>query len=126
MKGHWKGTEECYPLLGPERMTGIVVVGFERSELFLDAPQFTPAMRENTLGMWFGFSNKIDQKSVPVAIENGAYLVTFNGRRSACSKPNGQLNGYGHMREYRDLALVDELISWKQVARLPDPFERHR
>ena len=120
MEGIWKDTEDCYPLLPRERMTGIVVRDFERSELFLNASEVTPAMRTYTDGTWLDFSKTMDQRDAPRAIQPGAYLVTFEGRRSACSKIDGKLNGYGHMNQYRDFAVIDRLISWKMVADWPD------
>lgn len=125
MSGIWKDTEDCYPLARPERMTGLVIVDFERSELFLGETRFTPDKRRYTQGTWLDWSKRL-RGDAPRAIKSGAYFIAFEGRRSACSKPPGELNGYGHMREYRDLAIVDHLISWKQVARLPDPFKSNR
>lgn len=125
MKSVWKGAGDCYPLFKTERMTGLAVFEFERSELFLGASRLTPQMRRYTEGMWLDWS-KTAVVEEPNALESGAYLVVFEGRRSACSKPAGRLNGYGHMRAYRDLAIIDRLISWKRVAGLPDAFGEKR
>nr|GLK21691.1 hypothetical protein GCM10017606_25180 [Microbacterium terregens] len=121
MHGVWKDAEDCYPLAKPERITGLVIRDFERSELFVGASRLTPEMRRYTEGTWLEWSKKTRDEA-PHAIESGAYLIAFEGRRSACPKPAGKLNGYGHMGNYRELAIVDHLISWKQVARLPSPF----
>jgi hypothetical protein len=125
IRGIWKDDEDCHPLAKPERMTGIVIRDFERSELFVGASRLTPEMRRYTEGMWLDWS-KGASIDAPRAIEYGAYLIAFEGRRSACSKPAGRLNGYGHMRQYRELVIVDHLISWKQVARLLDPFKSNQ
>jgi hypothetical protein len=122
VRGVWKDAEDCYPLAKPERMTGIVIQEFERSELYVGTLRFTPGMRNYTEGVWLDWSKKAED-TAPRAIEYGAYIITFEGRRSACSKPAGRLNGYGHMSQYRELAVVDRLISWKQIARLQGPFK---
>lgn len=125
MRGIWKDAEDCYPLTTAERMTGLVIIDFERSELFIGASRLTPEMRRYSEGMWLDWSKKARVKA-PRTIESGAYLIAFEGRQSACSKPAGRLNGYGHMGQYRELAVVDHLISWRQVARLPDPFRSNQ
>lgn len=123
MKGApWKYGENCYPMAKRERMTGIVVVNFERSEFFLGEPRFTPAMREYTDGTWLQWPDTIPKDVEPDMSRPRAFLITFDGRRSVCPKPPGEYNGYGHMRGYRELAVVDRLISVEQVARLPSPF----
>lgn len=120
--GIWKDAEDCYPLTKRERMNGIVIVDFERSEIFLGEAQFTPDMRRYTEGTWLDWSRASAESQAPRAIKYGAYRIVFDGRRSACSKGAGTRNGYGHMSQYRDLAIVDDLISWKQVTQLPDAF----
>jgi len=122
MSDVWKDAEDCYPLMKAARLKGVVVIDFERSELFPGASGFTQKMRRYTEGTWLDWSDEIVGRQTPSPIEPGVYLIEFDGRRSACAKPAGKLNGYGHMRQYRDFAVVDRLISWKQVARLPDPF----
>ncbi len=125
-KNVWKDVEDCMPLTKEGRMRGVVVVEFERSELFLGKSRFMAEMSKYTHGTWLKWSSNVAGKEASRAIENGAYLIEFEGRRSTCSKPAGQVNGYGHMLAYRDLAIVDRLISWEQVTHLPDPFGEKR
>ena len=113
--GNEKRTEDCFPLTKPERITGLVIRENERSELFVGASRVKPEMRGLTQGVWLEWSKSAEGRP-PHAIQYGAYLILFEGRRSACSQPGRGLNGYGHLNQYRELAIVDHIISWTRVA----------